>query len=181
MKSFFGKRYRFEKIAQFVKQQKYPLTLTTYKRMTQIIFGRNNYDSCIAKVFQKSVDAFDTSIPSIDDSKIEEIRMTTDYMLYTQQILMKKTIYIVPAYQDMRKNDIKLFRIVACSWIQRTIGILTKHEIDAKPMTIIFKESHEGQFVEQKIPAIIPDCKFSSIICSKIFNIHFLFLFYILS
>lgn len=129
--------------------------------MTQTIFA--NYDPIIAEVLEKSVNAFNTTNPSVNNEIDEMLLTTDDYMSYAHQIMMKKPIYIVPAYQDMRKKDIKLFRHVAKLWIQRTIGILTKHELDAKPMTIIFKESHEGEFVVKHIPAIIPDCKSSSI------------------
>lgn len=65
-----------------------------------------------------------------------------DYMSYAPQILMKKAIYISLAYQDMRLEDIKWFRTIARPWIQRTIGILTKHEVDQSKLSLrkIMKE-----------------------------------------
>lgn len=146
---FSPRKFQFENIAGFVKEQNYPLTLETYRKITQQIFRRSDSDPRIAVVLKKSVDAFDTNFISSD---VDEIRMTSnDYMSYAHQIMLKKAIIILPSFQDMRKKDIKLFRLVARSWIQRTIGILTKHELDPKPMTIIFKESHDGDFVAKQI------------------------------
>lgn len=48
---------------------------------------------------------------------------------------------------------------LATSWIQRTAGVLLKHQSDVEPRTLIIQQGHVEGVSEIKIDPIFPDCK----------------------
>lgn len=54
--------------------------------------------------------------------------------------------------------------VLVAPWIQRTAGILLKHQNDAAPRTLLVKTDHKKKLFEKKIDPIVPNCKFWEIV-----------------
>jgi hypothetical protein len=158
MANFFGID-KFNNIANFVKNLKFPLTDEKLQSIAHSIFGAKCDDNITAD-FKKSLAQFELK-PSIKCEIDAEIldTITNDFMNFGEEILTNNMpILITPVYLDLSCNDMMNLNDLVVPWIQKTAGILFKSmaKNDSELEILLLEKDTDKNFTKKKFDVIYP-------------------------
>uniref|UniRef100_A0A336LIF8 CSON003697 protein n=1 Tax=Culicoides sonorensis TaxID=179676 RepID=A0A336LIF8_CULSO len=154
-----GLKKRYEKVSNFVRQQRYPLHSRDLERITKIVFqGKPNIEEYINKI-TLSLDSYnwrDTLCQEKESNPFLNQLLNEEWNTH-YQILKNFPAIILSSYIDLQEQDfLKPFSELALTILKRHMGILWQHKNNAN----LRREVYVSTSVSRPVKRILVEAEY---------------------